>query len=323
MTFVSMPGAQQIQQNRRWHETRSYRRPGLPPVLVLHTVEGYAGEGQVAAHNHPPHLWMDPIREEIFQTVSLDRPALALQNPGGGIETNHRGLCFQIELQLFTDPARKDSPRHVTALTDSQLAWLGAQIKTLDIIAQQLDPLGRGFLPDTADNIRNFPNTDEGYGQQGAYRLTPEKWMAEGGIRGHVEVPGNAHYDPSGLDTQRIVEHALGRPQLVRKLRPGSKGWAVEELQKHLNDNHGQKLVEDGDFGPATTAAVRTVQALLGLPVTGTATIEELPATTPAPITFAPPAFTTQQTKDGHLAAAIVHAQSVVERLERLRQVGN
>ena len=319
MTFVSMPGAQQIKDNRRWHEARSYRRPGLPPVLVLHTVEGYAGAGQVAAHQYPPHLWLDPIREEILQTISLDRPALALQNPGKGIETNHRGLCFQIELQLFTDPSRKDSPRHVTALTDQQLAWIGAQIKTLDTISRQLDPQGRGFLPDTPDEVRNFPNTDVGYGKQGAYRLTPDQWMATGGIRGHVEVPGNSHYDPSGLDTKRIVEHALGNPELVRKLRPGNKGEQVRQLQQHLNDSHGQKLVEDGDYGPATTAAVRTVQALLGIPVTGTATIEELPANTPIAPAFSPPTFTAQQTEDGHMAAALIHARRLVERLEMIQ----
>jgi len=55
-------------------------------------------------------------------------------------------------------------------------------------------------------------------------------------------------------------------------LQQGSSGAAVRELQ-HLLDLAGRRppLVEDGDFGPATDAAVRWFQRLHGLVVDGIA----------------------------------------------------
>lgn len=54
----------------------------------------------------------------------------------------------------------------------------------------------------------------------------------------------------------------------VSALRDGDKGDAVKTLQTVLN-LHGAGVVVDGDFGPNTTAAVRKVQALLGVTVDG------------------------------------------------------
>ena len=52
-------------------------------------------------------------------------------------------------------------------------------------------------------------------------------------------------------------------------LRKGSNGAAVKTLQQNLNTVMGSKLTVDGDFGPATDAAVRAFQQKYGLTVDG------------------------------------------------------
>ncbi|GAA1484404.1 NlpC/P60 family protein [Brachybacterium fresconis] len=53
-----------------------------------------------------------------------------------------------------------------------------------------------------------------------------------------------------------------------QKLRWGSEGATVEDLQDELN-NHGADLAEDGVFGPRTFGAVKDYQATNGLQVDG------------------------------------------------------
>jgi peptidoglycan hydrolase-like protein with peptidoglycan-binding domain len=52
-------------------------------------------------------------------------------------------------------------------------------------------------------------------------------------------------------------------------LREGAEGSAVLALQVYLNDVLDTGLVEDGDFGPATTAAVRELQRRAGITTNG------------------------------------------------------
>ncbi|ERI52118.1 hypothetical protein N878_01190 [Pseudomonas sp. EGD-AK9] len=57
---------------------------------------------------------------------------------------------------------------------------------------------------------------------------------------------------------------------MTKPLRHGSKGQAVQQLQKALNAN-GAKLLADGDFGDETEKAVRAYQLKAGLVVDGVA----------------------------------------------------
>jgi peptidoglycan hydrolase-like protein with peptidoglycan-binding domain len=59
-----------------------------------------------------------------------------------------------------------------------------------------------------------------------------------------------------------------GIPEPV--LREGAEGPAVLALQVYLNGVIAAGLVEDGDFGPATTAAVRELQHRAGITINGT-----------------------------------------------------
>lgn len=75
----------------------------------------------------------------------------------------------------------------------------------------------------------------------------------------------------SDISEAELPMNLQGLGQLTRagvKLQRGSKGDDVKSLQKLLN-TFGYPLSVDGIFGPATEAAVRQVQAKLGLTSTG------------------------------------------------------
>lgn len=57
---------------------------------------------------------------------------------------------------------------------------------------------------------------------------------------------------------------------MIQPLKPGDRGQAVTQLQKLLN-SMGMSLFVDGDYGPATAAAVRSFQQKRGLVIDGVA----------------------------------------------------
>lgn len=61
----------------------------------------------------------------------------------------------------------------------------------------------------------------------------------------------------------------LGAPVDMPILRKGSKGILVEKIQYRLSDAGYYQSIIDGDFGTATEAAVRDLQAYIGLPIDG------------------------------------------------------
>jgi len=74
----------------------------------------------------------------------------------------------------------------------------------------------------------------------------------------------------SGVVGYGLPEYAPDRYLLRGYLQQGSKGRPVEALQRVLRDQFGATgLVVDGDFGPATRTAVRTLQAAHHLEVDG------------------------------------------------------
>lgn len=83
-------------------------------------------------------------------------------------------------------------------------------------------------------------------------------------------------YDLVPMGTRVTV---VGRPtrwEMPRRMRPGSSGPQVLLLQTEL-ERHGLEIgARDGYYGPATTAAVRELQAYLGLPADGVATTDLL-----------------------------------------------
>lgn len=81
----------------------------------------------------------------------------------------------------------------------------------------------------------------------------------------------NAFKTTVGLIPNGIVGEGTWNA-LIRPLRLGDTGPAVQALQRELRAKRHADVVVDGVFGPATRAAVRTFQAHAGRPVTGEAT---------------------------------------------------
>lgn len=280
MAFVEFPGAVQVKESR-WYNRDSdrYHFTDRAPVLMVHTVEGRMGRSAIGAHRSPPHLWLDPLPDyrDIFQTVDLSEPARALRNIAGyAPQTNRRGIMIQWELQLFADPKRRDSARHVSALTDDDLRWLADQAVLVDEIVRTIDPQGRGVIPASADQVPEMGPGDQGYGLRSKWRLSADEFMNyRGGILGHAHSPDDSHYDPSGdFPMTRFVEFCIAaktgtRPVSKQVLRRGVNSPTVGRWQKLANKVFDVRLAVDNDFGPLTADATRTIQGWLEIPVTG------------------------------------------------------
>lgn len=196
--MIVFPGAIQLREGVRYDDRRRYRETNHPPAVCLHTVEGYVGRSFMATHRSPPHIWADPQSRQIWQTMDLAGPALALVNGAGGPETNHRGPMFQVELHGFA--------RQTGTWPLDDLKWIAESIIVpLHNIAR--DQYGKGII---TDNPALLPPTtgDDGYGLGGAVRMSADEWdNFEGGICCHSHVPENRHWDCGNLDL--VTLHSL------------------------------------------------------------------------------------------------------------------
>ena len=75
----------------------------------------------------------------------------------------------------------------------------------------------------------------------------------------------------STTSTTSSTSTTIDPAALLPTLREGDTGPEVITLQRMLNHVIGSELVADGRFGPATTAAIRSLQVYAGLAVTGDA----------------------------------------------------
>ena len=118
------------------------------------------------------------------------------------------------------------------------------------------------------------------------------------------------------------------------KLRPGSRGAAVEYLQSELNAA-GASLRVDGSFGPATRSAVRSLQSAAGIgvdavvgPKTWAALASDVRisggAAPAGPVTTAPGATSQPKLRPGNRGEAVRTMQSLlVERGASIRVDGS
>lgn len=256
MPFAVFPGAVQAHGNRWYSVDNGAYRTDSPPLVTLHTVEGRMERSAIEAHRSPPHLWVDPWKRDIFQTVDLARPARALENrPGGAAETNRRGVNIQIELQAYADPRRRGSVRHVSNIGAAEIEFLAEVIRQLDAMIRQIDPRRRGVIPCSPPTVGAG---DSGYGVASQWRLSADEFdQFSGGLLGHCHVPDNAHYDPGGdFPWSELVAAVNGTPPSVRPLGPGDVGERVRDMQRDLNLAIDARIAVDGDYGPQTAAAV-------------------------------------------------------------------
>jgi hypothetical protein len=158
-------------------------QPGVPKA-VAHKTQGVSYAGARAAYvarSLGPHFTITE-HAVLMQHGDTDRPASAVANDAGGVETNRAGLVVQVEVVGFSG---------VTA-TAAQLSTLEALMLWLEAVhgIPRTWPMGRP--PQTAA---------DGYGESNGHR-DADVWLTVPGWYAHSQVPENEHWDPAWTDDE-------------------------------------------------------------------------------------------------------------------------
>lgn len=181
---------------------------------VVHTTEGKNWPGYRGGAT-APHLTIKPIISkkdvEIRQHFPADKSARALENRGGGVETNTAG-AFQIELIGTCDSRHKNTWPGVGTAGVDYIYWPEAPdwlLKKVAPVFAWIDAEWPDFkLEDGAP--RGWVKYPASYGVKAAQRMTFDEWKKCYGIVGHQHVPENSHGDPGNLPIGKLVAFAKG-----------------------------------------------------------------------------------------------------------------
>lgn len=152
---------------------------------VWHTTEGgsYASVIETLTdRDAEPHFLIDPAHHKVFQFISLDQYARALEHPGGTPETN-RGGAIQVEILGHA----KDAPDWGREVMQSLagLALIIEHRKGVQRIASK-NFMARGFT-----------------------RVQQQNWVGARGHFGHQHAPNQpgGHWDPGALNAHQLFAH--------------------------------------------------------------------------------------------------------------------
>lgn len=176
---------------------------GAPAAGVLHTMEGSLESGLAVFRQHFAPTFSAGVdrrgRKRILQHMPLGMMAAALEHNGG--PATNGAARVQIELAghcqvapWLPDPATLDT-----------LTWLMAELAARGVV-----PLSRPYpdlMPSPPWAVASFVRRLDG------------KWGHTAGWFGHVEIPGNVHYDPGALEWSTVLHDARVK---LRKLQPTS-----------------------------------------------------------------------------------------------------
>lgn len=158
--------------------------PGSGMKTVWHTTEGGSYESVIdtlTERKVEPHFLLDPVHHRVFQFISLDQYARALEHPAGTPETN-RGGAIQVEILGHAGQAPK---------------WSDEFLKTLASLALVIEHR-KGVQRISSKVFRGHP------GPLG--RVKPENWVGAHGHFGHQHAPDQpgGHWDPGALDIRKV-----------------------------------------------------------------------------------------------------------------------
>jgi peptidoglycan hydrolase-like protein with peptidoglycan-binding domain len=238
----------------------AWTRP--PAILVLHSTEG-ASYPSYAPPGGPPHFTIHPWARTFRQHIPLSTGARALKAPITSRAINSNGT---VQIEIVGSCVDGRTP-NVTDLAGDPGAF--------DYLARVIDAILRetGIPAATSVNWYHYP---ESYGAGRGQRLPyGSAWLSHRGIIGHQHVPDNTHGDPGDFPIGELLARLDGvqvtpvdnpvplpvpAPAGHSVLQQGSRGAEVRTLQTFLGG-----LVVDGEFGPATKAAVIAYQRAVGL----------------------------------------------------------
>jgi hypothetical protein len=207
------------------------REGQAPNRGVLHMTDVVASNVQAMARNHanPPHEWWDKRNPgAVWQTVPLHNNARALLSVPG-METNHRGHCYQLEIN--------DRAVDGDTYTDRQLE---------DLARDVIVPISKLYgLPFVAYRQRGEQSATA-YGPGSRTRMTRDQWLNATTPTGerwgwclHQNVPGQSHWD-GPLDMGRLMAIATELAQdegdddmlTVDLIRSGHTAKGAEEFAR-------------------------------------------------------------------------------------------
>lgn len=215
------------------NDSGTYTDLGEPKGL-LHTTEGktYAGARQsYVLNNSWPHATVT-FQAGIFrcyQHVPLSKPARALRNESGGVQTN-RDNVIQLEIVGTAD-------RHNASTWGEQYVENFPQAY-LDGIARWMRfvEANHGVPRRCTVAFKRYP---ESYGVNGV-RLSGAQWDGYSGWLGHQHAPENTHGDPGLIDIAYLLAQAAPEPAPV----------PLEETEMLIVTNpRGQSLLVLGGEG--------------------------------------------------------------------------
>lgn len=213
--------------------------PGTPydewddPKALAHITQGSTVEGAVDAYkSYPPHVIVDPWRRRKMQHVDLDRAAYALWNADAD-----DSRCYQIEIVGFSE----DAPNW----SDNILRWLGEELALPlhEYAGVPYRVVWKGFKsPDDVDYILASPDSP--------LRLTQGELDSFSGWLGHQHIPGDSHWDPSGLNVPKILQFA----------QEASMALAPNELELLQEVRNRIASVQTKGFNAVGTGEARSMQ---------------------------------------------------------------
>jgi hypothetical protein len=166
-----------------------------PAVGVMHTTEvSFAEALKIFKTQNAPHFLVGAGR--IIQFAPLGIMAHTLEHKKGTVETN-RWARVQIEVAASS---KRDLWQPDEATFDA-LASLAAYVEEAADV-----PLTRPW-PDLLDKQQNWDTPSNP-------RRAQNLWGKQAGWFGHVEVPGNSHWDPGSLNYTAL----FARARAVKKL---------------------------------------------------------------------------------------------------------
>ena len=168
------------------------------PVILLHqTVSMGLSQSYVSGHTVPPHLWANPYTGDKWQTIELDRAALALYQPQYGYHwTNKHDFLLQTEIVGVPVVSQ-------ATYTDAQNRWIGEQI-----IAPQAAWLRARDLPIDLNAVRYHANTSGSASDTWPGRFSEQEMADYNGICCHIDAWANDHWDCSAELTQEWARYA-------------------------------------------------------------------------------------------------------------------
>jgi hypothetical protein len=207
-----------------------------PPNLVLHTTETDGLGDMPANHDFPPNAWVGDHR--IVQTYSVFQ--------GGHSTDEQDSHAFQIEVV-----GRSQVPVWLPQASSLfPLVALVAFLHERDLITTGLDrPEGQKW----AINVDRLPAATDAY-----FRRKAGLWPHRAGVYGHIDMPGDEHWDPGGFDYPRFFD-------MVRSVLEGKEWSDVFKNKTEFREETRGALVGftgTGDDRQPALPAVQVKEAL-------------------------------------------------------------